>query len=92
MWGKSKEWLADVGGVSIPDDDSIHADAVAPGYKYDSMTRVVLESKEDIRKRGLPSPDQWDAIALTFAEPVIEYDDEDEFTFEHETRNSATGY
>lgn len=71
MWGKSREWLEDVGGVDIPDRDALQADACAPGYKYDSMTRVVLESKEDIRKRGLRSPDEWDAVALTFAEPVV---------------------
>ncbi|WP_336057363.1 hypothetical protein [Nitratireductor sp. CH_MIT9313-5] len=72
MWGNSKEWLEDVSGVDIPDLDSLQADACAPGYKYDSLTRVILESKDDIRKRGLRSPDEWDAVALTFAEPVIE--------------------
>jgi hypothetical protein len=70
MWGKSKEWLQEPAGVIIPDDDALHADGVAPGYKYDSLTRVLLESKDDIRRRGLPSPDDWDALALTFAEPV----------------------
>jgi hypothetical protein len=50
----------------------LQVDACAPGYKYDSLSRVVLESKEDIRKRGLRSPDEWDAVALTFAEPVHE--------------------
>ena len=29
-----------------------------------------LESKENMRRRGVPSPDEWDAVALTFAEPV----------------------
>jgi hypothetical protein len=33
---------------------------------------VQLESKEDMRKRKVSSPDDWDAIALTFAEPVRE--------------------
>ena len=70
MWGNSKEWLNDVGGADIPDSDSLQADACAPSYKYDSLTRVILESKDDIRKRGLRSPDEWDAVALTFAEPV----------------------
>ena len=70
MWGKSRDWLDDPGGADIPDEDGLQADACAPGYKYDSLTRVVLESKEDIRKRGLRSPDEWDAIVLTFAEPV----------------------
>jgi hypothetical protein len=70
MWMKSKEWLEDVGGADIPDSDSLHADACGPGYKYDSNTRLQLESKDDMRRRDVPSPDEWDAVALTFAEPV----------------------
>jgi hypothetical protein len=72
MWGKSKDWLSDPGGADLPDQDSLQADACAPAYKYDSLTRVQLESKDDIRKRGLRSPDEWDAVALTFAEPVAD--------------------
>ncbi|WP_422383271.1 hypothetical protein [Roseibium album] len=72
MWGNSKEWLEEPAGVDIPDTDTLQADACAPGYKYDSLTRVILESKKEIRKRGLRSPDEWDAVALTFAEPVIQ--------------------
>jgi hypothetical protein len=30
----------------------------------------LLEKKEDMRRRGVRSPDEWDAVALTFAEPV----------------------
>jgi hypothetical protein len=72
MWGKSRDWLQDIGGVDIDDSDVLQADACGPGFKYDSLTRVLLESKDDMRKRGLKSPDEWDAIALTFAEPVIQ--------------------
>lgn len=71
MWMKSKEWLQDVAGVSIPDSDSLQADACGPNYKYDSNTRLQMEKKEDMRRRGVPSPDEWDAVALTFAEPVL---------------------
>jgi hypothetical protein len=46
-------------------------DACGPGYSYDSTTRLMLEKKEDMRRRGVPSPDEWDAVALTFAEPVV---------------------
>jgi hypothetical protein len=70
MWMRSREWLADEGGADIPDDDSLHADAVAPGFRYDMRQYLLLESKEEIRKRGLRSPDGWDAVALTFAAPV----------------------
>ncbi len=67
---KSKEWLEQPAGVSLPDSDTLQADACAPGYKYDSLSRIILESKEDMRRRGARSPDEWDAVALTFAEPV----------------------
>ncbi len=70
MWMKSKAWLEDAAGAQIPDSDSLQADACGPSYRYDSNTRLVLESKEDMRRRGFSSPDEWDALVLTFAEPV----------------------
>jgi hypothetical protein len=70
MWMKSKEWLEQACGVQLPDSDSLQADACGPGYRYDTLTRLVLESKEDMRRRGALSPDEWDAVALTFARPV----------------------
>lgn len=70
MWMRSKEWLEEIAGVEIPDDDALQADACGPGYRYDSHSRLILESKEHMRERGISSPDGWDALALTFAEPV----------------------
>jgi hypothetical protein len=67
---KSKEWLEDEAGAALPDRASLQADACAPSYCYDSHTRLVLESKAEMRRRDVSSPDEWDAIALTFAEPV----------------------
>jgi hypothetical protein len=92
MWGKSKDWLEEPAGVQVPDADALQADACAPSYKYDSLTRVLLESKEDIRKRGLRSPDEWDAIALTFAEPVFEMDEEDDDDYRRSNTSGAGGY
>jgi len=70
MWLKSREWLEGEVPVQIPDSDSLQADACGPGYRYDELTRLVLEKKEDMRRRGAKSPDEWDAVALTFARPV----------------------
>ena len=70
MWLRSKEWLEDPAGAQIPDRDALQADACGPSYSYDSHTRLILESKDKMRQRGVPSPDEWDAVALTFAEPV----------------------
>jgi hypothetical protein len=72
MWMKSRDWLADPAGAQIPDSDALQADACGPGYGYDSSTRLLLEKKDDMRRRGAASPDQWDAVALTFAEPVAD--------------------
>ena len=71
MWYRSREWLNQPGGADIPDDNLLQRDACGPGYKYDVNQRLVLESKQEMRKRGINSPDRWDAIALTFAEPVL---------------------
>jgi hypothetical protein len=48
---------------------SLHADLCSIRYKFDSKTRLVLERKEDMKKRGIRSPDEGDALALTFALP-----------------------
>ena len=40
------------------------------GYAHDKRDRVVLEAKEHMKARGLDSPDDGDALALTFAAPV----------------------
>ena len=71
MWGLMNAWLCDESlDVQIPDDDGLQADLCMPQYSRDSMDRVLLESKDAMRKRGLPSPDLADACVLTFAEPV----------------------
>lgn len=70
MWSRSRDWLDEPGGADIPDRDSLQADACGPTYGYDINQRLQLESKEHMRARGVRSPDEWDAIALTFAEPV----------------------
>ena len=70
LWWKSKQWLEDAAGVQIPDSDSLQPTPAARGYRYDALTRLALESKEDMRRRGALSPEEWDAVALTFARPV----------------------
>ncbi|MEM9360802.1 MAG: hypothetical protein AAGB04_31895, partial [Pseudomonadota bacterium] len=38
---------------------------------YNAQNALMLERKEDMKKRGIPSPDVADAFALTFAYPVM---------------------
>lgn len=67
MWGDLRDWLP---LAELPDDTALAGELSAPGYKYDSESRIQLEKKEDMRKRGIRSPDSADALALTFAMPV----------------------
>lgn len=64
-------WKTALGGpgFSLPDSDSLQTDICGPGYRYMSDGRLVLESKDDMKKRGMPSPDEGDAVALCFSEP-----------------------
>lgn len=71
MWASMRDWLNDA-PACLPDDDALEADMTAPQYTYDSSRRLKLESKEDMRKRGVPSPDSADALALTFATPYAQ--------------------
>jgi hypothetical protein len=52
----------------LPDRDDIQADLCSFGYKYNSQGQLLLESKLELKKRGMPSPDTADAIALTFCD------------------------
>ena len=67
MWARLRDWLQLVEGVSIPDDEALQADLVAPMLKPQLDNDFLLESKVDMRKRGVRSPDLGDAVALTFA-------------------------
>ena len=59
-------------GLAIPNDVGLKVELATPTYSYDKQQRVIIESKDDIRKRlpGAGSPDIADALALTFAYPV----------------------
>jgi hypothetical protein len=69
MYSFLKEALQE-GRFSIPDSDSLHADLVSVGYKYRSDGCLLLESKDDMKRRGMPSPDEADACVLCFANPI----------------------
>lgn len=67
MWSDMAEWLK---YGALPDDPQLMADLPGPTYKFKSDGALQLESKEDMKRRGLPSPNRGDALALTFAMPV----------------------
>ena len=61
--GKLKDWLktADI----LNDDDFYELANIK--YKFNSTGKLQIESKDDMKKRGLNSPDVADALMLTFA-------------------------
>ncbi len=67
MWGAMRDWLK---SASIPDDRQLKTDLTGPKTKPDSSGKMFLESKKDMKSRGLASPDAADALAVTFAYPV----------------------
>jgi len=67
MWGAMREWLK---SASIPSDRMLKSDLISPMMKPDSKGTIFLESKKDMRSRGLASPDAADAICVTFAFPM----------------------
>ena len=67
MWDRLKDFLLD---GAIETDEKMASDLAGPGYHLNRSNQLVLESKADMQKRGLASPDDGDALALTFARHV----------------------
>lgn len=64
LWARMREWLQ---GAMIDDHDKLRDDFCGPEYGFAGREdRLKLESKEDMKERGLASPDHADALALTF--------------------------
>jgi len=72
MWALMREWLV-IG--TLPKDNTLHSDLTTPDYSYHPVNnKLMLESKEKMKDRGLASPDRAEALAMTFAQPVARND------------------
>ena len=73
MWGGARDWLKAGGAIDANDqalcDDLIGPETVAATGK--NLGKIQLESKKAMKLRGLPSPGRGDALALSFAFPVV---------------------
>lgn len=72
MWREMREWLK--AGASIPNENELSTDLTALQYNFKGG-ELLIESKQDAKKRGIKSPDRADSLALTFAYPVKPRDD-----------------
>ena len=66
LWFNARDWF-DTMSVSIPHDEDLIDELANVKFCYTSLGKLQAESKEDMKKRGLKSPDLADAFCLTFA-------------------------
>lgn len=76
MWASMRAWLKT---GAIPDDPELKGELTGREYGFDLHNALRLEKKEDMKKRGLSSPDNADGLALTFAYPVADLPEETRF-------------
>lgn len=76
MWASMRAWLKT---GAIPDDPELKAELTSREYGFNLHNAIQLEKKEDMKKRGLASPDNADGLALTFAYPVADLTEEMQF-------------
>lgn len=64
VWGLMRDWMPN---GDIPDDPELADDLIGPLYGYNAKGQICLEQKDDMKARGLSSPDGGDMLAMTFA-------------------------
>jgi hypothetical protein len=69
IWGSMRQWLKS--GGTIPADTELQSQLTNLQYAFNVRNEIQLERKEDMKKRGLSSPDIADALALTFSQMVM---------------------
>lgn len=69
MWANLKDMLK-AGELLLPNDDDLTAQLTTRRYSLTSKGKIIIERKEDMKKRDLPSPDRAEAVALAFAQPI----------------------
>jgi phage terminase large subunit len=66
LWFRARDWLAG-NDVKLPPDEALIGELTGPKYRIESSGKIKVESKDDMKKRGLQSPDLADAFILTLA-------------------------
>ena len=89
MWGRMRDWLP---RGAIDDTPALEQDLTGPGYTHNRQDQLLLEPKEHMKKRALASPDDGDALALTFAFPVSPKPEEDEVHDRGDSDRSRYGW
>jgi hypothetical protein len=69
MYKLTRDWLKE--GGALPDDEVLCTDLAGPEAVPRLDGKLQIESKKDMKKRGLPSPNRGDSLILSFAFPVL---------------------
>jgi phage terminase large subunit len=78
LWGSMRSWLESRRGrIEDNEDGDLVGQLTTPKYSYSHDNKVVIETKKQMRSRGVSSPDMADAANLTFADPVAAYANEE---------------
>jgi len=71
MWDRMRKWIR--AGADLPNDTELRKSLIGLEYGFtDAKTGELLrlERKADMKRRGLDSPDEADALSMTFAEEL----------------------
>ena len=69
MWKAARDWLKS--GGAIPDDPMLRDELQAPELVPRVDGKIQIESKKEMKSRGVPSPNRADALVISFAYPVM---------------------
>lgn len=70
LWGKAREWF-EAKECVLPEDAALVQELAAPRFAFTSTGKIKIESKDEMRRRGIRSPDLADSFVLTFASTAI---------------------
>jgi hypothetical protein len=68
IWGHMRAVLS---YLCLPNNGELRQQLTGPEYSYNQQGAILLEAKDLMKRRGLPSPDLADALACTFASPML---------------------
>jgi hypothetical protein len=67
LWFLGREWLRGLDVGMSPEDTALCSELTTPRYDYHSNGKIVVESKRELKSRGVKSPNRADSFLLTFA-------------------------
>jgi hypothetical protein len=90
MWKAARDWLKS--GGALPEDQQLRDELQAPEIVPRADGKVQIESKKDMKARGVPSPNRADALVLSFAFPVVKRSPQDAYRNNSDRRNDYDPY